>query len=190
MSALYEGLKIGKDINNSAVIALITANLSQSYFALNQLDSSLFFGQKSLQHISLSGYKTYKGYVLNTIGNVYLKQKRYNLAKQYFDSAIAADIEQNSLVELPDTYLSFAELYKSLGKIDTALYYAKKALADDNHFGGFERMNQAYFSIYNLYKTTGNKDSAYAYLQLSKTLSDSLNKAEKDKILRVPEYWF
>ncbi len=179
---LYEGLQIGKDINSNVVIALIAANLSQCYYALNQLDSSLLFGRQSLQHITISGYKTYKGYVLNTIGNVYLKQKQFALARQYFDSAIRLNIEQNSLVELPDTYLSLAELYKSLGKMDSALFYAKKALEDDNRFGGYERMNQAYFSIYNLYKALGSTDSAYAYLQLSKTLSDSLNKAEKDKI--------
>ncbi|MFI5185330.1 MAG: ATP-binding protein [Chitinophagales bacterium] len=182
LASLYQGLKIGKSINNSAVMALITANLSLCYFALDRLDSSLLFGQQSLQQISISGYKTYKGYVLNTIGNVYLKQNQFELAKQYFDSSINANIEQNSLLELPNDYLSLAGLYKSLGKMDTALYYAKKALADEKSFGEFEGTNQAYSAIYDLYKATGNADSAYAYLQLSKTLSDSLNKAEKDKI--------
>ncbi|MEJ0104437.1 MAG: tetratricopeptide repeat protein [Bacteroidota bacterium] len=175
-------MKIGKDINDHSAFALIKANLSQCYFALNQLDSSLLFGQQSLQHISISGYKTYKGYVLNTIGNVYLKEKKYELARQYFDSAIIANTEENSIIRLPDTYLSLAELYKSEGKIDTAIYYAKKALADDKRFGDFERINEAYTSIYYLYKARRNEDSAYAYIQLAKMLGDSLNKAEKDKI--------
>ncbi len=179
---LYQGLRIGESIHNSAIIALISANLSQYYYALHQPDSSLLFGRESIQQMNNSGYKTYKGYVYNTIGNVYLKQGQNGLAKQYFDSAIIANIKLNSLVELPDTYLSLSDLYKSMGKIDSALYYAKKALEDDNKFGGFERVSQAYNALYLLYKEQGNKDSTYTYLQLSKTLDDSLNKAEKEKI--------
>jgi signal transduction histidine kinase len=190
LSALYQGLAIGKDINNSALIALVTANLSQSYLVLNQLDSALFFGQQSLHHMSLSGYKTYKGYVFNTIGNVYLKRKQFELAKQYFDSSIRANIEENTLLELPEHFLSLAALYDSSGKLDTALYYAKKALADDKHFGEFEGINNDYSTIYNLYKTIGNSDSAYTYLQLAKTLSDSLNKVEKDKIYEYQNIGF
>ncbi len=181
-ATLYNGLSIGEDIHNSAVIALISANLSQCYYALNQLDSSLFFGRKSIQQMNISDYKTYKGYAYNTIGNVYLKKGQNEKAKQYFDSAIIANIEVNSLVELPDTYLSLSDLYKSMGNIDSALYYAKKALEDDNKFGGFERVSQAYNALYLLYKEQGNTDSAYTYLQLSKILDDSLNKAEKEKI--------
>ncbi|MEO7049058.1 MAG: ATP-binding protein [Ferruginibacter sp.] len=181
-ATLYHGLSIGESIHNNAVIALISANLSQCYYALNQLDSSIFFGRKSIQQMNISDYKTYKGYAYNTLGNVYLKQGKNEIAKQYFDSAIVANIEVNSLVELPDTYLSLSDLYKSTGKIDSALYYAKKALEDDNKFGGFDRVSQAYNALYFLYKAKGNKDSAYTYLQLSKTLDDSLNKAEKEKI--------
>ncbi|MEO7121427.1 MAG: ATP-binding protein [Ginsengibacter sp.] len=132
--------------------------------------------------MNISDYKTYKGYVYNTLGNVYLKQGQNETAKQYFDSAIIANIQENSLVELPDTYLSLADLYKSTGKIDSALFYAKKALEDDNKFGGFERVSHAYNALYLLYKEQGNKDSSDTYLQLSKTLDDSLNKAEKEKI--------
>lgn len=43
---LYHALRIGESIPNSAVIALVSANLSQCYYALNQLDSSLFWPQK------------------------------------------------------------------------------------------------------------------------------------------------
>ncbi|MBP9703678.1 MAG: tetratricopeptide repeat protein [Chitinophagales bacterium] len=179
---LYHALRIGESIPNSAVIALVSANLSQCYYALNQLDSSLFFGRKSIQQMNISDYKTYKGYVYNTIGNVYLKQGQNEFAKKYFDSAIIANIEVNSLVQLPNTYLSLSDLYRSMGQIDSALYYAKKALEDDNRFGGLDRVSQAYNTLYLLYKEQENKDSMFTYLRLSKTLDDSLNRVEKEKI--------
>ncbi|MBK8487265.1 MAG: GHKL domain-containing protein [Bacteroidetes bacterium] len=69
-----------------------------------------------------------------------------------------------------------------MGQIDSALYYAKKALEDDNRFGGLDRVSQAYNTLYLLYKEQENKDSMFTYLRLSKTLDDSLNRVEKEKI--------
>jgi two-component system NtrC family sensor kinase len=182
LTTLYQGLKIGKDINNYTLLALITSNVAYNYYQNNQLDSALKFGQQSLQYISISGYTNYKGYVLNTIGNIYLKQNKYALARQYFDSSISVNKAENNLVNLTVTYSSLADLYKSQGKIDTSIFYAKKALADFKSLGLFDRVNLEYTFLYDLYKSNGNTDSAYVYVQLSKTLGDSLNKAEKDKI--------
>jgi signal transduction histidine kinase len=190
IATLLKGLKIGEDSKNDALIGLVCANLAQVYFSLDKLDSALNYGQNGLRHINTSGYKTYKGYVLNTIGNVYLKNKDYNTARNYFDSSIAASIAANSLLELPAVYLSLAELYRSEGKIDSAIQFAKKAIAGGDRVGGFEVMNQSYHTLYKLYEAKPDRDSAYAYLQLDKKLGDSLNAAEKAKIYAYQDISF
>ncbi|HEV8084578.1 MAG TPA: ATP-binding protein, partial [Chitinophagaceae bacterium] len=79
-------------------------------------------------------------------------------------------------------YSSLADFYKSQGEMDTSIFYAKKALTDFRSLGLFDRVNQEYTFLYYLYKSNRKADSAYVYVQLSKTLGDSLNKAEKHKI--------
>ncbi len=190
IATLLTGLKIGEDSKNDALIALVSANLAQVYLSLNKLDSALKYGQNSVRYIDLSGYNTYKGYVLNTIGNVYLRQKEYTIARNYFNTSIEASIESNSLLELPAAYLSLAELCRSVGNIDSAIYYAKKALGGGDRVGGSEMLNQTYHSLYKLYKEKPDQDSAYAYLQLNKILSDSLNTAEKEKIYAYQDISF
>jgi two-component system NtrC family sensor kinase len=190
IATLMKGLKIGEESENDALIGLVCANLAQVYFSVGKLDSALNYGQNGLRHINTSGYKTYKGYVLNTIGNVYLKNKDYNTARNYFDSSIAASIAANSLLELPPVYLSLAELYRSEGKIDSAIYFAKKAIAGGDRVGGFEVINQSYHTLYKLYEAKPDRDSAYAYLQLDKMLGDSLNAAEKGKIYAYQDISF
>jgi len=182
LSTLYKGLEIGTDINNYTLLALITSNIAYNYYDNNQLDSALTFGRQSLEYMRISGYKSYKGYVLNTIGLIYLKENRYALARQYFDSSLSANKEENNLVNLAYTYFYLASLYKSEGKIDSSIFYTKKVLTDFQSLGLSGGASQAYDSLYYLYKSKGNTDSAYAYIQLSKIFGDSLNKAEKDKM--------
>jgi two-component system NtrC family sensor kinase len=190
IATLKKGLKIGEESKNDALIGLVCANLAQVYLSLGKLDSALNYGQNGLRHINTSGYKTYKGYVLNTLGNVYLKNKDYNTARNYFDSSIAASIAANSLLELPPVYLSVAELYRSEGKIDSAILFAKRALAGGDRVGGSEMLNQSYHTLYKLYEAKQDRDSAYAYLQLDKMLGDSLNAAEKGKIYAYQDISF
>ncbi|MEO7531399.1 MAG: hypothetical protein ABIS69_08310, partial [Sediminibacterium sp.] len=182
LATLYQGLKIGEEINNYTLLALITSNLANNYYQNNQPDSALTFGQQSLRYMSISGYTNYKGYVLNTVGLIYLKENKYALARQYFDSAISVNKQENNLVNLAYAYKSLADFYKTQGKMDSSIFYTKKVLADSKKLGLFEGVHQAYTSLYDLYKSNGIVDSAYVYIQLSKTLSDSLNKAEKDKL--------
>ena len=77
LATLYQGLKIGKDINNYTLLSLITSNVANNYYDNNQLNSALKFDQQSLQYMSISGYTNYKGDVLNSIGNIYLKKNEY-----------------------------------------------------------------------------------------------------------------
>ena len=182
LSNTFKALKFGESIKDYTLLSFATNNLSGAYLRMNKLDSALIFAKKGLENIQLSGYAIYKGLALATMGNINLKKTNYTESKQYFRASILANLEQNNQAGLPNSYFSMAGLFSSTGEIDSSIFYTKKALDASKSIGDSARMNQAYDGLFSLYKSRGHVDSAYFYLQVSKALSDRLNKEEKEKI--------
>lgn len=67
--------KIAEKINDKALLSIDDMNLGEAYTWINKLDSALIFEKEALQSVNESGFKKYKGFILQLIGNIYLKRK-------------------------------------------------------------------------------------------------------------------
>ncbi len=179
---LFKGLQVGKTIHNNMLLSLVDVNLAATYLDLNKPDSALFFGLQTIKYINKTSFKTYDGLAHMLVGNTYLMERNYTLAKKYLDTSVTINIRDNIKIKLAYSYFALGQLYKAVGKIDSSIFFTKRAMTDSKILGEFAQVNRAYVSLYSLYNSTGNRDSAFLYLQLSKALGDSLNKAEKQKI--------
>jgi len=179
---LMQGLKIAQGINNYTMIALITLNTAGAYLRMDKPDSALMYIRISKDHMIKSGYKTYEGEALNTLGDIFTKKKDYNQAKQYYDQSISTNKRNHVETSLPNNYLSMANLFFGLGKADSVAYYAREAINGFKKFGNYTGLSNVYSFMYTFQKKEGNADSAYYFLQLYSVLNDSINKAEKGKI--------
>ncbi|MFZ1798543.1 MAG: hypothetical protein WAU24_01670, partial [Chitinophagaceae bacterium] len=182
LSTLFEGYSIGKSINNYTILSIICNNLAGAYLKINKPDSAFIYAKEALDNMEKSGYKTYKGESLTIIGRVNLKNKNYAEAMQYFEKSLTAYKMHSNKTGIPQTYLSIADLFQTLGKMDSSIYYTQKALADYRELNIPTSINSTYAALYKLYKSQGNSDSAFHYLQLYNTLNDSLAIAYKQKI--------
>ena len=182
LSNLLQGFKIAQHINNSTMIALITLNTAGAYLRKGQPDSALMYLRVSQDNMIKSGYKTYEGEALNTLGNIFTGKKDYTLAKHYYDLSISANKQNNVATGIPNNFLSLANLYVALGKDDSAVHYTREAINGFKKVNNYTGLSLAYKFISTLQKKGGNRDSAYFFLQLHTALNDSLARAEKEKI--------
>jgi two-component system, NtrC family, sensor kinase len=182
LSNLLQGFKIAQHINNSTMMALITMNTGGAYLRRGQTDSALIYLRVSQDNMIKSGYRTYEGEALNTLGDIFTGKKDYKLAKHYYDLSISANKQNNVATGIPSNFLSLANLYVALGKDDSAVYYTREAINGFKKVNNYTGLSRAYRYIAALKNKASNPDSAYFFLQLYTILNDSLARAEKEKI--------
>jgi two-component system, NtrC family, sensor kinase len=184
LEQLLLGIKVGNQIGNNILLALLKSNLAQLYGKKNQPDSVIYYGQQSLGHMQKSGYKTYEGYQLTLLGDAYIQKGDFARAKLYLDQSVFANTVNRSVIKLPDSYLSYATMYTLRNKPDSSIVFLNRALADFTLFDQQEKIKRVYGALYAIYKEVNQPDSAYHYLQLYQMLSDKLNEQEKKQIHR------
>ncbi len=182
LSFLSQGLKTAQGINNYTMIALITLNLAGADLRNGHTDSALKYIRISLDNMKISGYTTYEGEALRTLGNIFLNKKDFKLAKQYYDASISNNSAGNNITGISSSLISMAGYFSAIGKDDSAFYYIREGIKKVRELNNYLDLKQAYSFLHALYKKAGNRDSAYYYLQLYSTLNDSLSIAEKEKI--------
>jgi len=175
-----EAEKIGKEINDHALLSLVYMNLGTSYLNRNKLDSALSFLQRALACSEKAEFGVYRGYILNEIGRTYLL-KENDLAKEYFSKSILTNVEQGNLNDLADSYLSLADFFIKTSNEDSSLYYVKKGLNLYQTTGDRKGVITAYNFLFSIYTLRNNLDSAFKYQGLAMASKDSLYDTEKIK---------
>ncbi len=177
-----KAVQLAESIDDQIDLSNINMNIGKIYLEADKLDSALVFEKRALANSMAADFKYYRGYILIQIGQIYFQQKNYPEAKKCFLKSFKISKEQNALKDEADAYNSLSSLYAETNQLDSSLFYAKKALKNCRIAGDLNEINRSYDKLFSTYKLLGNKDSAFAYLQLSKTLGDSLNNVTQDKI--------
>ncbi|HEX6848943.1 MAG TPA: ATP-binding protein, partial [Chitinophagaceae bacterium] len=158
---IYEALDASDLIGNA-----ITGSI---YDLQNQLDSASYYIQKAV-HIDRKINQGRWGWLYYLQGNTYRKMKEYDSAIYYYRTALPL-VHYKDIVE---TYNGFALLYKETGNIDSSIFYAKEVMQKWRHISYQRGVLQAANILAENYKKLNRADSAIKYLDLSKTLNDSL----------------
>ncbi len=164
-------------VDNTFLFAGINANIVECYLELNKVDSALYYQKQTMKYEEKISRQTYNGVSLVTIGNIYLKLGKIDLAKKYLSDGIRIiKAQDDDLIGLGSSYISLANLYKKMNQPDSGIYFAKEALncfkQSSKHSPEFL---QAYKALSENYATIQNYDSAYHFRLLAGNLSDSIN---------------
>ena len=176
---LSKAVGIVESIKNTFYLSLFNQNLGGEYFGKGKLDSALVFEQKSIVNAKALDNKLFLGYTYLQIGIIYLRQEKTDSALNYFQKSLEVNRKQNNLVGEGIAYSNLARLFLTTHQPDSTLNYGHKALVILQQVNEPNGIADAYSSLSAAYKMKKNTDSAFAYLQLSKTLSDSLTRADK-----------
>ncbi len=186
ISSYLQSLAIAETIQNSQLIAFANMNLGIVYIGLNKLDSALPFLQTAL--VLEEG--KYRGYVLNSIGQIYEEKGDYELALDAYRKSLNHGLEQNNLTGIVASSLSLSSLFLILNKPDSSLFYSRNALATSKITKEYMTMAGAYQLISDVYSNQEKADSAYIYLKLAAIMRDSLNNVQRENLLAYQSIGF
>ena len=179
-----EEIRIGQQIGAEDLLVNSNMNIGSIYQRQGKLDSALIYNLRGIKYAERTGEKTYEGRILENVGNIYLKQKQIDSAAYWFRRSVQVNKEQNNVSGLASVYTSLANFYKTKGGADSGLHYAKEAFFLSTGLKSARGITASAFAISEAYNILGNMDSAYAYLGISKKISDSLNKDYQEKLIQ------
>lgn len=187
-------LKIHEALKDERLVANTTNNIAEVYLATNLPDSAILFAEKSLGHYEKQNVpfyvKTYLGHIYNIIGESNLLIKKYDLAEEALWKAEKANIQYKNFRNLILTYLLRAEIFNQKQEYDSSLKYAHKARVTAIEVGLKSYIAKSYAALAKSYQALNKQDSGYHYLKLAAPLIDSLNKVEKNNLIRYQNILF
>jgi signal transduction histidine kinase len=156
-------------------MSIVLGLMGTVYGKINQLDSALYYAQKSYA-LNRGGIGSNISQVL---GETYAKMGQNDLALSYYRKGIAVAVKDLNSMSLVTLYNDISKVLESDGNIDSSIYYANRSMiqARDNPEG----LLQAYTQLAHLYASQKVNDSAIKYLQLTIALKDSLFNRKKTK---------
>ncbi|MBS1975094.1 MAG: hypothetical protein JST13_12135, partial [Bacteroidetes bacterium] len=159
-------------------------NLGSIYAETSNLDSAIYYNNMALANSEITGWKVYNGYILQSIGMVYLKRNMPDSANFFYKQSLLISRQQSN----PRTEIfakdALAQLFAQLHQPDSAKYYATLELQQAANYDEMVYVANAATILSNAWKQMGNTDSAFAYLTLSKSIGDSLSKNRTDKLMQ------
>jgi len=187
-----EALRIAREIGNANRQLLSAMNLGGSYLTINKLDSALSFSMEADRISDESSLNKYKGFILATIGDVYLKKGDKELAKKYYYAGLKSAQEQRNFSSIARNNIRLINRFLGEGKKDSMLIYALRNLDVVRSLGTVvgqgenpNNIGSAYENVYLAYKLNNQFDSAFKYQGLALIANDSLS---KERIRNLAEF--
>jgi len=110
--------------------------IAESFLAMSQLDSALYYGQKAYDKINHDNKNWATKYILLNLGKLYSKLDSTNLALSYLRQSLSNTWETESQFS---SCFAIAQFYQQTALQDSSIFYAKKSLkiAQDNGYYGY-----------------------------------------------------
>ncbi len=178
-SHTFESLRLAQQVDDPSILSNIYSNLGLSFALQRKWDSALVFLDKSMHYYDISGFRTYKGGTLSTMGMVYAQKGDYTRAKLYLTNGIQESQYVDNLSDLSKSYLRMSDFFNQAKIKDSSLWYAYKGLESAQRAGSPDLVLPAYTALAYSHKQLNNTDSAYHYQGLSLALKDSINSLER-----------
>lgn len=159
----------------------INTNIANTYLESGDLDSALYFQKLALEIERTFEDKDHIGASNVRIGQILFEQGKYENARNFFLDGLNKlqknTIQNKNLVAL--TQFALSNTYQQLGMADSSIFYSKSGITTYRELGSSApEMEEAYMAIASIFKAEQRFDSAFHYLQLAKSLSDSIADSE------------
>lgn len=184
-SYYMEAVKLGESINNGKIEYVGYSSMS----SMLHPDSAIMFINKGLHFAAVGGYRR-TGSAFGNLASAYYKKGMWDSAFVFAYKSIAANLANNDLRLLANSYWGVSGLYGRLNNKDSSMFYAKKALAVARITGLPESLLRAYQSLSSADQLNNYTDSAYKYEHLAYLLNDSLKNARIKSLTEYQKFSF
>ncbi len=174
---------------NAERLSITFINLAYHYYLRDQLDSALYFYDKTEIILDTIPLTYTKPFLFNELGGVYFKQGKVELAREYIQKAINLNIHLNNNWDLSFNYIMMANIEMAERNINKAEEYANLALKTSKESNISIENDLIYKILSDVKKEQGLFEKALEYIDKSYSYSDSLDQALNDqKILALDQY--
>ncbi len=163
-------VSLAEKTGDLALLSFQLCGVGDVYVTLNNVDTALYYYDKSYQLALQSERGALQSRVLAAIAHVYNNYRNYYEANNYL---LKAKTIGNGVVLL-DIYLQLGNNYKSLLDYDSALYYFYETKQLATLRGSKKYLLLAAEGLMNHYQHQHNIDSALYYSKLVNVFSDSI----------------
>jgi class 3 adenylate cyclase/tetratricopeptide (TPR) repeat protein len=171
-----------KVINDSGGVAYTLINRGQMYAARKQDTLALDMYMQALRTLkNMPG--NHRGYTsaLNNIGTIYMRMGRYDEARNYLLTGLAAREKNNDRFNIAGSYITLSNMYHKMNVPDSALYYAEKGHTLALEVKNSQVIIAGELLLSELYKARGDFQQAFQYYNEYVTARDILNSEEAGK---------
>jgi two-component system, NtrC family, sensor kinase len=179
----FRAKKIDESIHKDPEHLLMLLNIGKSYQRQNVPDSAMLFLKQCFNLAMKAKNEWLMDGLLTTLGQVEANVGNDDEAIIYFRKSIPYSLAKHAYLNLSDTYLGIASLYKKSGATDSCIIYGKKSLSSAqnvNYVKGIMASSQVLSEVYD----DINKDEALKYYRTAMIAKDSLFNAEKVRQLQ------
>lgn len=179
-----------KNIPDNDVLNSVLVDKGKCYEQLGILDSAYTYVQASLASYfrKFQGENVYGGGVHSSMGIIYSKMRKEQLAVEFFRQSFQLSSEVNNFRILARSYCEFAEHFDRFNQRDSAIYYATKSFLIDQQYNLLVQQLQAATLLSKLYKQENKIDSAFKYQQIMIDTRENLFSNEKINRLQTLEF--
>ena len=182
---LTKAMELNKRTGNERLTAVTLINLAATYIDNNELEKAskkIDEGLPLLEKLELQDWLTY-AYELKA--NIFLKQDKASEALKWFQKSevIHQDIAQTRYkISL---YNGMSKTYLQLRDYKKTEAYALKALTLSTDLNVLDERDEILKTLYELKKETNQALAALGYLEAYKAISDTINKKNNQKELKI-----
>jgi tetratricopeptide (TPR) repeat protein len=148
-------------------------SLGQVYLKMNKLDSALMYAQRAYEVVLQIHDIDFSPSILKYLGSIHGKKGNRALAISYFDMAITAAQQTNTIRWKNECYTALAQYYYDINQNDSAIVYAKKAIAVVEKTAFSNKCIEPAKLLLEIYKSN-NSDSALKYSEIYRVANDSV----------------
>ncbi|MBD3638650.1 MAG: tetratricopeptide repeat protein [Crocinitomicaceae bacterium] len=141
--------------------------LGYTYINLGELDSGLYYNNKSIGVSMQTGDLETTAAILYNNGHIYMTQGKTDKSLEAYMSALKIYEQMDNQVEIARTYNSIALIYKNQGFYDKALDFYNRSLLIRQEFGNKKDIAESLNNIGVLYEYIGDYDKVMPYYRKS-----------------------
>lgn len=167
---------------NQRYIASSLLLKARLYSILGNLDKSIKYYKKAIQKLNHTESESYAGRIMIEMSNLYKNKEDYVSALQY--AMKGAELKSEHDPDFTPNYLTVGDIYRLLGKTDSAYYYLNKAVESENIY----TKRSTYGALFLLSRSRGKYEEALGYVEQYQLYSDSVQKMDRaNSIIEIQE---
>jgi len=162
-------------------------NLGEIYYVKGELDSALYYYERSLDAYKLSNSGNIP-VAMTSIGKVYMQREEYTRAIEIQNEAYEIAEMSDAKLKMTTSLLGLAETYVLQGDITSSISTNRKAEIIAEGIGARNELRAVYEGLAGSYAELSDYNNAFKYQTLLTDIKDSLYITDKDRKLQSMQF--